>query len=281
MRFSLLKGRRLRCREHVLLLGGVQRIPGLVGDGDEDAVDQVVGQHQLLGHFIELGRTHRRQRVVLAVDGAGLQAQVDLAEGQGCGRGAQRFAQEQPFLGAGHAQLDALEVGWCAHIARFTQVHLAGAQVDGGEHRHVHLLGDGFEQLLPDRAVEHLLLVLRIAHHVAGGEDGELGHQLGDVKGRDGRELQVAARHGGRLGALLEQRGVQVDLRVELVGRGLVQRLLEHRPHLGMPVVGHGRCGNAQRDLGLCHGVRAQAGQGEQAGGGQQQFNAKIFFTTF
>jgi hypothetical protein len=36
-------------------------------------------------------------------------------------------------------------------------------------------------------------------------------------------QLQIAARHGGRLGALLEQRRVQVDLDVELAGRALVE----------------------------------------------------------
>jgi hypothetical protein len=153
--------------------------------GDEDAVDQVVGQHDLLGHLVELGRAHGGQRVVLAVDGAGLQAEVDLAEGQRRGGGAQRLAQEQPLLAAGHAQLDALEVGRRAHVARLAQVDLARAQVDGRQHGDFHLLGHELVQLLADRAVEHLLLVVGVADDVAGREDGELRHQLGDVEGRD------------------------------------------------------------------------------------------------
>ena len=110
-----------------------------------------------------------------------------------------------------------------------------------------------------DRAVEHLLLVLRVADHVAGGEDRELRHQLGDVEGRDRRQFQVAACHRGRLGALLEQRGVQVDLHVEFARCALVERFLEHRPHLAVPVIRHGRGRDAQQHLVLRHCGRGTA----------------------
>jgi hypothetical protein len=95
---------------HLLFLRRAQGVEALVGDGNEDAVHQVAGEHDLFGHLIELGGTHRGQRVVLAVDGAGLQAQVHLAKGQRRGGGTQRLAQEQPFFGARHAQLHAFKV---------------------------------------------------------------------------------------------------------------------------------------------------------------------------
>ena len=84
-------------------------------------------------------------------------------------------------------------------------------------------------------------------------------------------ELQVAARHCRGLGALLEQRRVEVDLDVELAGGALVQRFLEHRPHLGVPVVGHGRGGDAQRDLVLRHRGGRQAADQQQGGAGGEQ----------
>jgi len=111
----------------------------------------------------------------------------------------------------------------------------------------------------------------RIAHDVAGGEHRELGHQLGDVESGNGRQLQVAAGHGRRLGALLEQRSVQVDLDIKFAGGAFVQVFLEDGPHLGVPVIGHGRCRNAQQDfvLGLGSGHQCAHGQGD-AGSGQQ-----------
>ena len=45
------------------------------------AVDDVAGQHDVLLHLVELLRLDRRQRVLLRVDGAVLQRQVDLGEG--------------------------------------------------------------------------------------------------------------------------------------------------------------------------------------------------------
>jgi hypothetical protein len=44
---------------HGGLFGVGELVPGLVVDGDVDAVDQMAGQHDLLGHFVELGSFHR------------------------------------------------------------------------------------------------------------------------------------------------------------------------------------------------------------------------------
>ena len=71
---------------------------------------------------------------------------------------------------------------------------------------------------------------------IAGREDRPFRNLLGDVECGDHRHLEVAALHGGRLGALLEQRAVQMDLHVELARRALLEFLLEHRQHLGVPV---------------------------------------------
>ena len=46
---------------------------------------------------------------------------------------------------------------------------------------------------------------------------------------------------GDRLVGLLEQRSVQVDLDIKFAGRAFVQVFFKHSPHLGMPVVRHGR----------------------------------------
>ena len=165
----------------------------------------MAGQHDLFGDFIELGRAHRGQRVVLAINGAGFQAQVHLAKRQRRGSGTQRFTQEQPLFGAGHTQFHALEVGWCFDGPDIAQIHLAGAQVNGGQWGDIHFFRHGLEQLGTNRAVEDFLLLIGVTHDVAGGEHRKLRHQFGNVKGGNARQLQVATRHGCGLSALLEQ----------------------------------------------------------------------------
>ena len=49
--------------------------------------NHVPGEHNLLGHFIKLGGANGRQWVVLAVDGAAIEAHVDFREGQRGRRG--------------------------------------------------------------------------------------------------------------------------------------------------------------------------------------------------
>ena len=224
----------------------------------------MAGQHDLLGHLIELGRAHCGQRVVLAVHRAGLEAQVDLAKSQRCGRGAECFTQEQPFLGGRHAQLDALEVGWHLDVLHFAQVDLAAAQVPDGQDLHIHLFGHRLVHLRTNRPVEYLLLVVRVADQVTGGVDRVLGQDLGNVLRRYRGQFEISARHGGRFGALLEQGTVQVDLHVEFTGRAFVQRLLEHGPHLAVPVVRHRGGGNTQHGFGL---AESRHGRGCAQGG--------------
>ena len=81
-----------------LFLRRTHGVEAFVRYGDEQTVNEVAGEHDLFGHFVELGRAHRRQGIVLAVDGAGLQAKIDLAKSERCGGGAQRLAKEQPLL---------------------------------------------------------------------------------------------------------------------------------------------------------------------------------------
>src|SRR6266702_7183483 len=71
---------RRRRRRRSLHLGPVRRrkrVPGLRGDCELQHVHQVPREHDLARHFVELRGFQRRQRIVLAVDGAGLQAEVD------------------------------------------------------------------------------------------------------------------------------------------------------------------------------------------------------------
>ena len=86
---------------------------------------------------------------------------------------------------------------------------------------------------------------------------------------RNSGQLQVAAGHGGRLGALFEQRAVQVDLHIKFAGGAFIKRLFKHGPHLAVPVFGYGRGRDAQHHFALRQG--GQGGGGAQSGGGAKQ----------
>src|SRR2546429_5763540 len=102
----VVEARRLRRRPlHLRPVRRGQRVPGLRGDRELQRVDEVPREHDLPRHLVELRRLQRRQRVVLAVDGAGLQAEVDLGEGERRRVRAERLPEEEPLLGAWHAQL--------------------------------------------------------------------------------------------------------------------------------------------------------------------------------
>jgi hypothetical protein len=82
------------------LLGGgtergllLHRVPDLGRDRHHVIGHEMAGQHKLGGHLVELHQPAGEDRVLLAVDGAGLQRGVDLGIGDGRRVGTDGFAQ--------------------------------------------------------------------------------------------------------------------------------------------------------------------------------------------
>ena len=95
--------------EHLPLLG-VERLPrGFVHD-DEARRDDVAGQHQVLLHLEELVALDRRQRILLAVDRALAQRQIELADVERRRPRAPGLGHRAERVDLGDAQLEALHV---------------------------------------------------------------------------------------------------------------------------------------------------------------------------
>ena len=157
-----------------------------------------------------------RQRVVLAVDRAGLQAGIDLGVGHRRRVGAERLAEELPGVAAGHPELDPGHVGGGLDLLVRLQPDLAGAEVGGAEDLDAELLLGAADELLAEVAGEEGAHVVGVAEDVGRGQDRELRHLVGDVLRRDVAHLEVAALQRDELGALLEEVAAVVGLEHEV-----------------------------------------------------------------
>ena len=238
-------------------------MPCLRGDRELQRVDEVPREHDLPRHLVELRRLHRRQRVVLAVDGAGLQAEVDLGEGERRRARPERLPEEEPLLGAGHAQLHPGEIGWGSYRPRLGKAHLARTEIDRLQQLDSHRFRDPSVHLVADRSAIDFREMLRVADQVASGEDRILGHLSRDVLHRQERHLEISALHRHRLRALAKEGSRMMHLHVEAAGRRVVELVPENVEHLHVPVVGHRGRGDAQHGFHLPERGR---GGGEQAG---------------
>ena len=82
----------------------------MAADDRQQRFGDVAGQHDVALHLVELLGHDRRQRVFLAVDGALLQGEIDLGEGDRRGVGADRLGEHQEQRRRRHPQLHALHV---------------------------------------------------------------------------------------------------------------------------------------------------------------------------
>ena len=238
-------------------------VPGLEVHRQQVIADEVRGQHDLRHHLVELHGLHVRQRVVLAVDGAGLQAGVDLGEGHRRRVGAERAAEELPGVARRHAQLDAGEVGRRTDLLVRLQPHLPRAEEGRPEDLDLHLLLGLLLVLGAEVARPEVAQVARVAEQVGRGQDRPGRDLLGDVLRGDVAHLQVVPLQGDELGALLEERRVEEEVDLEVVlhplGKGL------HHGRADVLVREHR--GEPQRGLGLRH-RRETEGHGGRGGEG-------------
>ena len=144
-------------------------------------------------------------------------------------------------FGAGHAQLETLHVVRRLHVLRNAQHDLATAQILAPDDVEAGVLLDAGFVFGADIAVIDGVQMRRVAHQVAGREDRVLRDDLGDILRRNHADFQIAALHRLDLGALAEQRAVEVNLHVECAGHRGFQRFLELHKPFRLPFLGRAR----------------------------------------
>ena len=206
-------------------------------------------------NFIELAGD---DRIVLAVDRAGLQRRVELGIGDRRRIGAERFAEELPEFAGRHPQLDAGEIGGRLDLLVGLQVDTARAEIDRRDDLDAKLVLGHLDELLADVALERLLHVVGVAEQISRRHQRPSRNLLGDVRRREIAEIEIVALKRDELGALLEQRVAPIGLEVEIV----VDRRGEGLVGLGAQVGFRERAAEAQLLLGLragrCRRRRAQ-----------------------
>ncbi len=191
------------------------------------------GQHHLLGHFVEFRRVEDRQRIFLAVHGAGLQGEINLRHAERHGGDAERAAQQQPFGTCRHAHFHAGEIGRRLHRALLPQIDLPGAEIMRRQNIDAHFRRYGLAVILADRSVEHPPQMVVIAHQITAIEIAQFRNLLRHLEGGHAAHLEIAALDRRHFGALLEQRRGRMHADVETdagcvdVGLELIERLVE------------------------------------------------------
>ncbi len=110
---DLARGARGGLRQHVLerLLFVVRELrPHVAADDRHERFRDVARQHDVALHLVELLRHDRRQRVLLPVDGALLQREIDFGEGDRRRVGTHGLGEHEEQRCRRHAQLHALHV---------------------------------------------------------------------------------------------------------------------------------------------------------------------------
>src|SRR5208283_1366797 len=113
------------------LFGGSHRIPNLTADRHDVVADDVAGQHELRGHFIELHQLACDQRIVLTINGTRLQRGIHLSVCNGNWICANRFAEKLPELARRHPQFDSCHVRGGPDLTVGLQIDIARSEVDG------------------------------------------------------------------------------------------------------------------------------------------------------
>ena len=174
-------------------------------------------EHELRGHLVELHQLARHDRIVLAVDRAGLQRCVKLRIGDRRGIGAERFAEELPEFTRRHAEIDAGHVGRRLDLLVRLEVDAARAEIDRRDDLDAELILRRLYEVFADVALEHLLYVLGVAEQECRGHQRPGRNLLGDVGRREIAEFKIVTLQRDQLGTLLEQRVAPVRLEIEVV----------------------------------------------------------------
>src|SRR6266852_2174334 len=178
--------------QELAILGG-ERVPGLAREHQDLGDDQVLGQRVVFGDLIVIVEHEARRIVLGAVDDAGLQRAEDLIVSHGDAIAAERVHHVDEHRIAHDAHLEALEivdaVDGPARVvdAARARIHPADADQPGSR-----IAGHLFEQLVSDRAVDHLLQVRGVAEQERQVEDVEIVDHRPERADADPRELNGA-----------------------------------------------------------------------------------------
>ena len=129
----------------------------------------MAGQDKLRRNLVEFHQPARHQRVVLAVDRAGLQRGIELSVGDRRRVGAKRLAEELPEFSRWHTQLDAGQIGRRLDRLVRLQVDVARPEIDGRDDLDAKLILGHLDEVLADVALEHLLEMVGVAEQECGG----------------------------------------------------------------------------------------------------------------
>src|SRR5215472_3155007 len=239
---------------------GAQRLPRGLVDDDEPRRDDVTGEHEILLHLVELVALDGRQRILLPVDGALAQREIELADVERRRARAPGLRHRAEGVDLGDAQLESLHV--VDRVDRFRtggEVPLAVVGRADDAHR---ALGDQLAvHLVDDRRGEHPTHLLWIAPEIRRLEDRELRYELTELRRALVDDLDRAGRggfdHVSRRAELSRWKGLDVD-----GAAGLFADLLRHLlHHLHRRMVGCQHRRPAQR--GRCAGTPRQRTDGE------------------
>ena len=186
----------------------------------------MVGDGQVLLHFIELARQHRVEGVFLTVHGLGFQRREQLGEGQGNGIGAQGLEAVQEDVVLHHAQLHVLQIFQLGDGALVVgQVAKAVFPIDQTDHA----LGlqSGLD-LLSHGAVQHGIGLLGVGKQKWSVPDRHLGRQAHQRGGGADHHLLGAADQGLLHLRVRAQGGVADGADLHLAAAGLFHFLGEH-----------------------------------------------------
>ena len=196
----------------------------------------MIGHGEVLLYFIELLRPDVGRHIVLTVGNPGLQRLVQLPEGDDLRDGAKLARHRVKHLGALDAHFHAPEV--FRPDQRLVGRIDVGAVVPVGDRQHAL----GFELLVEvghHRARHHLARPRIVAHQEGEIEDVEFPHperaELGD---RRRKELHRAELQRFKLLLVLVERGVRIDLNLDLAVGVFLGEILKYHRRLALRRVG-------------------------------------------
>ena len=230
------------------LLGVGQLVPGVEVDGRPHGVNEVVGQGDGFLHFVELGGLDGGQGIVLAVNGAGLESEIQIVEANGGRVRAHGLAEEHPRVGVRHAEVDALEILRGLDLLVLREGDLAGAEIERAEREDALLFGDLLEHILADVAVEDLGHVVIALENVAGGEHGDPGGAVGQPGSGGVDHVDVAVLERVVLGVLTVQSTGIVALNGHVAAGDGLEGLLEDLLSSAVGIGGDGSDGENEVD---------------------------------
>eukprot|EP00906_Rhabdomonas_costata_P034809 RCo048960 len=215
---------------------GRQAVPELLVDDDGVAQIAMLGQGQVLLHFVHLLGVQVGNRVLGTIDNAGLQRLIDFREGHHLRHGAEGAHLFLKHLGRLDAHLLALQVG--RRLDRAVCREGLETVVPVGETADALGFQLG-QQLLADGAVGHLAQVVVVAEDEGQVEDFEFLHaERAELGQRRGEHLHGAQLQGLHFFLVLVQGRVGIHLDLDLA-TGQFRRLLgEHFRCLALRRIG-------------------------------------------